>query len=142
MQLGDVGQYTNWPVIVFCTFESFLWTGVISVLFNSDGYEEALIQQLRFEKMKSQNIILFGISVFSVALLMFRLFSSLRIFSTAWKVSKYGVFSDPYFPAFGLNLGRYGVSLHIQHQCGKIRTTKNPYLDTFHAMGNDTIASD
>ena len=23
---------------------------------------------------------------------------------TAWKVSKYGVFSDPYFPAYGLNM--------------------------------------
>ena len=25
---------------------------------------------------------------------------------TAWKVSKYGVFSGPYFPAFGLNSER------------------------------------
>ena len=57
-------------------------------------------------------------------------------------MSKYGVFSDPYFPTFGLNTGRYGVSLHIQHECGKIRTTKNPYLDTFDAIRNDTIASD
>ena len=23
---------------------------------------------------------------------------------TAWKVSKYGVFSGPYFPVFGLNM--------------------------------------
>ena len=27
----------------------------------------------------------------------------LRIIITAWKVSKYGVFSGPYFPGFGLN---------------------------------------
>ena len=27
--------------------------------------------------------------------------------STTWKVSKYGVFSGPYFPAFGLNTERY-----------------------------------
>ena len=27
--------------------------------------------------------------------------------NTAWKVSKYGVFSGPYFPAFGLNTERY-----------------------------------
>ena len=30
---------------------------------------------------------------------------------TAWKVSKYGIFSGPYFPAFGLNTERYGVSM-------------------------------
>ena len=29
---------------------------------------------------------------------------------TALKVSKYGVFSGPYFPAFGLNKERYGVN--------------------------------
>ena len=28
---------------------------------------------------------------------------------TAWKVSKYGVVSGPYFPAFGLNTERYSV---------------------------------
>ena len=42
---------------------------------------------------------------------------------TAWKVSKYGVFSGPYFPAFGLNTGKYGPK-------------KSPYLDTFHAVLN------
>ena len=40
---------------------------------------------------------------------------------TAWKVSKYGVFSGPYFPVFGLNTGKYG-------------TEKTAYLDTFHAV--------
>ena len=44
---------------------------------------------------------------------------------TAWKVSKYGVFSAPYFLAFGLNTEKYEISLHIQSECGKIRTTKN-----------------
>ena len=32
---------------------------------------------------------------------------------TAWKVSQYGVFSGPYFPAFGLNKERYGVLGHF-----------------------------
>ena len=32
-------------------------------------------------------------------------------------------FSGPYFPAFGLT-ERYGVSLRIQFECGKIRTDK------------------
>ena len=40
---------------------------------------------------------------------------------TAWKVSKYGVFSGPYFPVFGLNTGKYG-------------TAKTLYLNTFHAV--------
>ena len=41
--------------------------------------------------------------------------------STAWKVSKYGVLSGPYFPAFGLNTGKYGPEI-------------TPHLDTFHAL--------
>ena len=36
-------------------------------------------------------------------------------------MSKYGVFSDPYFPVFSPNAGKYGVE-------------KTPYLDTFHAV--------
>ena len=33
---------------------------------------------------------------------------------TVWKVSKYRVFSGLYFPAFGLNTERYGVSVRMQ----------------------------
>ena len=40
---------------------------------------------------------------------------------TSWKVSKYGVFSGPYFSVLGLNTGKYGPE-------------KTPYLDTFHAV--------
>ena len=43
---------------------------------------------------------------------------------TVWKVSKYGVFSGPYFPAFWRNTERYSVSLSIQSKWGKIRTRK------------------
>ena len=32
------------------------------------------------------------------------------IFPTAWKVSKYGIFSGPYFPVFGLNTEIYEVT--------------------------------
>ena len=54
---------------------------------------------------------------------------------TVWKVCKYGVFSGPYFPAFGLNTERYGVSLRIQSECGKkYGPEKTPYLDTFHTV--------
>ena len=41
--------------------------------------------------------------------------------NTAWKVSKYGVFSGPYLPVFSLNTGKYGPE-------------KTPYLGTFHAV--------
>ena len=36
-------------------------------------------------------------------------------------MSKYGVFSGPYFPIFGMNTGKYGPE-------------KAPYLDTFDAV--------
>ena len=36
----------------------------------------------------------------------------INVTATAWKVSKYGVFSGPYFPIFGLNTEIYGVNSH------------------------------
>ena len=47
------------------------------------------------------------------------IFATLLI--TAWKVLKYGVFSGPYFPVFGLNSEKYG-------------TEKTPYLDSLHGV--------
>ena len=43
-------------------------------------------------------------------------------------------FSGPYFSAFGLNTERYGLSLLIQSECGKIRTRKTWNTDIFHAV--------
>ena len=49
----------------------------------------------------------------------------LSVYKATWeptlreKVFKYAVFSGLYFPAFGLNTGKYGPE-------------KTPYLDTFH----------
>ena len=43
-------------------------------------------------------------------LLAFILFWLIYCPNTAWKVSKYGVFSGPYFPVFGLNTEIYGVN--------------------------------
>ena len=40
---------------------------------------------------------------------------------TAWKVSKYGVISGPYFPVFSPNMGKCGPEI-------------TPYLDAFHAV--------
>ena len=47
----------------------------------------------------------------------------------AWKVSKYGFFSGPYFPAFGLN-----------NECGKIRTRKNSVFG--HVSRSATLITD
>ena len=47
----------------------------------------------------------------------------MEIMITVQKVSKYGDFSGPYFPLFGLNAGKYGPE-------------KTPYLDTFHAVNS------
>ena len=44
---------------------------------------------------------------------------------TAWKVPKYEVTSGPYFPAFGLNMERYKVSLRIQSKCGEKKDQNN-----------------
>ena len=44
--------------------------------------------------------------------------------STLREVSKYRVFSGPYFPVLGLNTDFYGVNLRIQPSYGKIRTRK------------------
>ena len=43
-------------------------------------------------------------------------------------------FSGLYFSAFGLNKERYGVSLRIHPECGKIRTRKTPNTNTFHVV--------
>ena len=43
-------------------------------------------------------------------------------------------FYGPYFAAFGLNTERYEVSLHIQSECGKIRTRKNSVFGQFHTV--------
>ena len=40
-------------------------------------------------------------------------------------------FSAPHFPAFGLNMERYGVYLGIQSEYVKIRTRKTPNTDIF-----------
>ena len=40
-------------------------------------------------------------------------------------------FSGPHFPAFGLNTERYGVSIRIQSEYGKIRTRKTSNTEIF-----------
>ena len=57
---------------------------------------------------------------------------------TAWKLSKYGVFSGPYFPLFWLNTEIYVVSKYGVFSgpyFPVFEPEKTPYLDTFHAVG-------
>ena len=49
-------------------------------------------------------------------------------------MSKYGVISGPYFPAFGLNTEIYGVISVFSPDTGKYRPKITPYLDTFHIV--------
>ena len=74
-------------------------------------------------------------SVNSVFLWKFFKAASTWAIDLVWKVSKYGVLSGPYFPAFGLNTERYSVSLHIQFNCGKIGTRKNSVFGHFSRSG-------
>ena len=55
----------------------------------------------------------------------------LRIVIIAWKVSKYGVISGPYFPVFGLNTKIYGVNLRVQSKYRKIRSRNNSVFGHF-----------
>ena len=50
---------------------------------------------------------------------------------TVRKVPRYGAFSSPYFPVFGLNTEIYRVNLRIQSKYGKIRTRKNSVFGLF-----------
>ena len=61
----------------------------------------------------------------------YRHFHSNRSLTTAWKVSKYGVISGPYFPVFGLNTDIYAVKLRIQSEYRKIRTRNNSVFGHF-----------
>ena len=45
-----------------------------------------------------------------------------------------GSFSAPYFPAFELNKGKYGVYLRTQSKRLKIRSMKTPNADTFRTV--------
>ena len=63
----------------------------------------------------------FAILMLSLVLKIFLLWKDIHCV----KVSKYGVFSGPYFSVFRLNTGRYGVYLRIQSKCGKIWTRKS-----------------
>ena len=49
-------------------------------------------------------------------------------------MSKYGVISGPYFPAFGLNTGIYPINSVFSPNTGKYGPEITPYFGTFHAV--------
>ena len=55
-------------------------------------------------------------------------------------MSKYGVFSGPYFPTFGLNTESYEVSLCIQFECRKLRARKNSVFG--HFSGSEVLCGE
>ena len=63
------------------------------------------------------------------------IFDPFKIIYTAWKVSKYGVFSGPYFPEFGLNISVFSPN------AGKYGPEKTLYMDTFHAVLLEAFAT-
>ena len=54
--------------------------------------------------------------------------------NSVWKISKYGVFSGPHFPAFRLNTERC-----VARMPENTDQKKTPYLDTFHTMKHISI---
>ena len=66
------------------------------------------------------------------------IFFNSKIIQTQHCVKTVGIrsYSGRHFPAFGMNTERYGVSLCIQSECGKIRTRITPNMDTFYAVRN------
>ena len=52
-------------------------------------------------------------------------------------MSKYGIFSGPYFAVFGLNMEQY-LSV-FSPNAGKYGPEKTPYLDTFYAVNSCSI---
>ena len=60
---------------------------------------------------------------------------------TVWKVSKYGVFSGLYYPAFGLNTERYALSV-LSPNAGKYGTRKTSVFEHFSRSVWYTSSSD
>ena len=61
--------------------------------------------------------------------------NNVQVSSMHWvKSVRIRSYSVPHFPAFGLNKERYGVSLHIQSECGKMQKRITPNTDTFYAV--------
>ena len=106
-------------------FRKPVFTFLLSVhnIIRLSSYEQVCLMNLHFERYFSHHRKNYGRSIYRNVTLLKTL--------TAWKKAKYGVFSDPYFPAFGLNTDIYSVNLRIQSEYEKIRTRKSSVFGDF-----------
>ena len=86
----------------------------------------------------------FQFGIFYVAYLWLFSFGSIIDFEyvhcySSYSLRKKCLYSEFFFPAFGLNTERYKISLCIHSEWGKIWTKKSPNTDTFHAVVITTI---
>ena len=116
---------------------------IASGLYNEWRHLQGVYLTLKLPKFLKN--LLFG-EVLPMALKMYELLWALRMFwstikGTSVKIStdllsvknvRNRSYSGPHFPAFGLNTERYGLSLLIQSECGKMRTRITQNTDTFH----------
>ena len=117
------GQYH-----LICFFFTCLSLFLLSVLNPSSKYANSQNHQVKkYYADKTSNI---DISHCVVEILLFIVHIRFTKISeknytaiTAWKVSKYGVISGPYFPVFGLNT--YSVNLNIRSEYRKLQTRNN-----------------
>ena len=84
-----------------------------------------LLELLLQNKVIKHSLDVYILQNFTISCRIVSFWECMFLASTVWNVSKYGVFSGPYFSTFGLNTERYFVSLCVQFACGKIRTRKN-----------------
>ena len=75
----------------------------------------------KMKLFQSFNLINFKAVVLFIRILFWTVMKGLSCWFTARKMSKYGVFSGPYFPVFGLNTGTYGPE-------------NTPFLDTLYLI--------
>ena len=86
-------------------------------------FEKYLLKEIRFS---NREVLPKLVNFYQSTSLMniFGLQYTFLIWVVVWRVTSTACFSGPYFPTFGLNTERYLVSLRIQSECGKMRTTK------------------
>ena len=117
-------------------FKYWVFSGPYFSIFglNTEIYSGNLRIESKCRKIRTRKNSLFGHFSRSETELFFcyQTFSLLNTwFFTSRKVSKYVVFSGPYFHIFGLNTEIYFVNLCIQSEYRKIQTRNNPVFVYF-----------
>ena len=100
----SVNSQVVWRLHVFINWKLIYW---LSCIFLRNIYIHTLIRNCKERTSKFRKLI-------SKTCFYFRYLEILAIdlYFTLWKVSKYGVFSGPYFPVFGAEKARYLDSFH------------------------------